>query len=113
MYWRRLSLTRSATGQHRLGLVLLGYLAAVFLSGALFTALQRSAAYGTWPHRFTFVFGPGLALCTHMSYLLLTIQTLMMLPALWAFGQSRLRKLGATALVGGWLILGWRMAPLF
>lgn len=92
--------------------VLAIYALIVAAAAVAFQSTRAPASSG--PHLYYVIYGPALALFTHMSYVLFAVQTLFLLPwLLWCIVGPRARKIAFPGFCITWLGIGWYMHDLF
>lgn len=104
----------NATSRQRVLMAIGLYVGLVVVAGVAFSFVRQGVAEGS-PTRYLYaLFGPALSLFTHMSYLLFTLQSALLLPWL-LLGAVRVQawKWSAIAFITSWLGIGWYMHDLF
>lgn len=88
------------------------YIVAAVAAATIFQSTRAPASSG--PHLYYMVYGPALALFTHMSYALFALQTLLLVPwVLWSLLRPRTRGMAIVGLAITWLGIGWHLHDLF
>jgi hypothetical protein len=88
------------------------YVLVVAVAAVIFQSTRESASSG--PHLYYVIYGPALALFTHMSYVLFALQSLLLVPwLLWSLFRPRTRGIAVAGFCVTWLGIGWYMHELF
>ena len=92
--------------------VLAVYVVLVAVAATAFQLTREPASSG--PHLLYIIYGPALALFTHMSYALFALQTLILVPwLLWYAAGSRYRQAVILGFCATWIAIGAYMHDLF
>jgi hypothetical protein len=95
----------------RVAAVIVVYLVLVAVAAAAFQFTRESSS---GVHLHYVIYGPALALFTHMSYALFALQTLFVVPwLLWYAANSRYRGAAILGFCATWIAIGWYMYKLF
>lgn len=96
----------------RMVAVLAVYLVLVVGAAAAFQLTREPVSSGA--HLYYVIYGPALALFTHMSYALFALQTVVLTPwLLWYVAGSRAKKAAILGFCATWIAIGWYMHDLF
>ncbi len=94
------------------GLIVVGTYAALVITAAMIFQSTREAT-SSGPHLHYMIYGPALALFTHMSYVLFALLSILLLPWLWWGLRASARRIASTGFCVTWLGIGWYLHDLF